>query len=314
MWFCAGRQPANPHLEAFHARNRAQFHSTLKQYALPILGQSPVAKIDMALVLKVLDPIWRHKPETANRVRGRMEAVLNFAAVRGYRDGDNPARWKGHLDQILLPKTQIRKVIHHRAWPYAKIPEFVATLRERHGTAAKAVEFVILTAARTSEVTGATWQEIDFDNQTWTVPAQRMKAKREHRVPLSSAALALLAQLPREIGNPYVFIGPRKDGLSNMAMDMVLKRMGLKDRATIHGFRSTFRDWAADQTNHPNHVAEAALAHVVGDKVEAAYRRGDLFEKRRHLMEDWARFCENAEQRVSQSVVSVATREKIASA
>ena len=273
-------------------KHRAQFLSTLNLYAHPIFGHLPVAHIDKALVLKALDPIWQSKPETASRVRRRIEAVLNFSTVRGYRDGENPARWRGHLDQVLLGKSHIQKVTHHRALPYSELPEFLAALRQRQGTAARAVEFVILTGARTSEVTGAVWQEFDLDNKAWIVPACRMKAKRDHRVPLSDTVVALLRKLPREEGNPYVFVGPRKNGLSNMAMDAVLRRMDLKDRATIHGFRSSFRDWSAEQTNYPNHVAEAALAHVVGDKVEAAYRRGDLFEKRRAMMADWAHFCE----------------------
>jgi integrase len=271
-------------------KHRAQFLSTLKQYAYPVIGELPVADVDRTLVLKVLDPVWKLKPETAGRVRGRIETVLNFAAVRGYRSGENPARWKGHLDQVLLAKTHIRKVIHHRALPYAELPAFMASLKGRKGTAARAVEFLIFTASRTSEVTGALWEEFDLENATWTVPAARMKAKREHRVPLSGPALAVLAGLPREVGNPFVFVGPRRNGLSNMAMDTVLKRMDYKNKATIHGFRSCFRDWTAERTNYQNHIAEAALAHVIGDKVEAAYRRGDLFDKRRKMMTDWARF------------------------
>ena len=285
-------------------KHRAQFLSTLKQYAYPLLGHWSIADVDRAKILRVLDPIWKTKPETANRIRGRIEAVLNFAAVRGYRDGDNPARWKGHLDQVLLGKSYIRKVKHHRALPFKDISSFCAALRKRAGVAARAMEFLILTAARTSEVTGAQWPEIDFETRTWTVPADRMKAKREHRVPLSDAAISLLMQLPRENGNPFVFVGPRKLGISNMAMDAVLKRLEMKNRATVHGFRSSFRDWVAETTNYQNHVAEAALAHVVGDRVEAAYRRGDLFERRRKMMADWARYCDGGVQSV-QSITAI---------
>ena len=282
---------------AFHgdkwrnAKHRAQFMSTLRQYAFPYIGKVPVGEIDKALVLKVLDPIWRVIPETANRVRGRIEVVLNFATVRGYRSGENPARWKGYLDHALPSRTQFQTVIHHRALPFQELSAFLTVLREREGTAARALEFTILTAARTGEVIGATWDEIDLSERIWTVPGHRMKAKREHRVPLTDAAIAILEKLPREKDNNYVFIGPRNDGLSNMAMDAVLRRMDYKDRATTHGFRSAFRDWAAELTSFSPEIAEAALAHTVGDKVERAYRRGDVLPKRRKLMETWAGYC-----------------------
>jgi integrase len=274
-------------------RNRkhaAQFLSSLKAHAFPKIGGLPVASIDTGLVLKVVEPIWGDITETASRVRGRIESVLDWATVRGYRTGDNPARWRGHLSEVLPAREQIQKTKHHAALPFADLPEFVATLHEREGVAARALEFTILTAARTGEVIGATWVEIDLEQKVWTVPAGRIKGGREHRVPLSERALEILRALPREKNNRFVFIGPRKGGLSNMAMTSTLLRMERGD-ITVHGFRSTFRDWAAERTNYPNHVVEMALAHVVGDKVEAAYRRGDLFAKRARLMAEWARYC-----------------------
>jgi integrase len=228
--------------------------------------------------------------ETASRVRGRIEAVLDWAAVRKLRSGDNPARWKGHLQHVLPARSRLAKPQHHAALPYAEVPAFMAALRQRDGVAARALEFTILTAARTGEVIGARWEEIDFTAKTWTVPGVRMKAGHEHRAPLSDRAIEILTSLPREGRNPFVFIGPRAGGLSNMAMAAVLRRM---DRAeiTVHGFRSTFRDWAAETTAFPNHVVEMALAHTIGNRVEAAYRRGDLFDKRRRLMAEWAKYC-----------------------
>lgn len=275
-----------------NAKHRAQFLATLRTYAYPILGNLPVSEIDLPLVLKVLEPIWQHKTETASRVRSRIESVLDFATVRGYRSGENPARWRGHLEHVLPSRTRIAKPKHHAALPYADASIFLTTIRQRQGVAARALEFLILTAARTGEVIGATWAEIDLEAKTWTVPAGRIKGGREHRVPLSEPVLQILGTLPRERGNDYVFIGSRLGCLSNMAMASVLNRVGRSD-ITVHGFRSTFRDWAAEQTGYPNHVVEMALAHVIGNKVEAAYRRGDLFEKRRELMNDWADFCIN---------------------
>ena len=272
-------------------KHSAQFMSTLRQYAFRVMGKVPVAEIDTPLVLKAVQAIWSDKTETANRVRGRIEAVLNFAKVSDLRTGENPARWKGHLDQVLPSRSSVQKTIHHRALPYADLPAFMAQLRERDGTAARALEFTILTTSRTNEAIGARWDEFDLKASVWKVPEDRMKAKREHRVPLSAAATELLERLPREKNNAYVFLGPRSGGLSNMAMDAVLRRMNFKDRATTHGFRSTFRDWAAEMTSFPPDVAEAALAHVSGDKVELAYKRGDMLEKRRKLMEAWAGYC-----------------------
>ena len=237
------------------------------------------------LVMKAVEPIWTVKPETAGRVRGRIESVLDWATARGHRTGDNPARWRGHLESLLPARNKVRRVEHHAALPYGEVGAFMAELREQKGLAARALEFAILTAARTGEVLGATWAEIDLEAHTWTVPAERMKAGREHKVPLSAPALAILKAIPKTGSDDRVF------RLSNMALLMTLRRME-RGELTTHGFRSTFRDWAAERTGFPAEVAEMALAHVVGDKVEAAYRRGDLFEKRRQLAEAWAKFCD----------------------
>jgi integrase len=270
-------------------KHRAQFLATLRDYALPVLGGLPVAAIDTGLVLKCIEPIWQSKTETASRVRGRIEAILDWATVRGYRAGDNPARWKGHLGEVLPARRQIAKVQHHRALPFADVPGFVSDLQAREGMGARALEFAILTASRTGEIIGARWSEIDLDRKLWTVPAERMKGGREHRVPLSDRAIALLRALPREAD--FVFAGERRGtAIASTAMSNLLGRMGRLD-ITVHGFRSTFRDWAAETTGYPNHVVEMALAHMIGDKVEASYRRGDLFSKRSRLMADWAKYC-----------------------
>lgn len=271
-----------------NAKHRQQWRSTLATYAHTKFGNLPVAGIDTALVMAVLEPIWTAKPETASRLRGRIEGILNWAKARGYREGENPAVWRGHLDQLLPARSKVRKVKHHAALPYSEIPTFMEDLRERLGMGARALEFAILTATRTGEVIGTTWDEIDSD--VWTIPADRMKGGREHRVPLSKRALDILKSTPRE--GDMVFSGARAGaGLSNMALLATLRRMERSD-LTTHGFRSTFRDWAAEQTAYPQEVAEMALAHAIADKTEAAYRRGDLFEKRVRLMRDWCRFCE----------------------
>ena len=282
-----------------NAKHRQQWRNTLATYVYPIFGELPVAAIDTGLVVQVLDPIWAEKPETASRVRGRIEAVLDAATVRGYRTGPNPAQWKGNLSHVLPARAKVRKVAHHAALPFDDMPDFLAALRGRDGMAARALEFAALTTARTGEVLGARWGEIDLMAKVWTVPAERMKAGREHRVPLSAAALDVLEKvrplaLARD-GKPDmsapVFPGPRRAlPMSNMTMLMLLRRMG-RGELTAHGFRSTFSDWAAERTAYPREVVEMALAHVIESKVEAAYRRGDLFEKRRRLMADWARFC-----------------------
>jgi len=293
-----------------NAKHAAQFLATLKQYALPTIGALPVSEIDVGLVLKVLEkpveaargypagPLWSARPETANRLRGRIEAVLDWATVRGHRTGDNPARWKGHLAEVLPARGAVAQVQHHPALPYAQIGEFLAELRTRAGVAARALEFTILTAARTGEVVGARWPEVNWKERLWTIPAGRMKGGREQRVPLSPRALESLNSLPKERGHDFVFIAAQRAGLSNMSMSTVIKRMG-RDNVTVHGFRSTFRDWAAEMTDFPNHVIEMALAHAIGDKVEAAYRRGDLVDKRRKLTEAWARYCAAATSNVT---------------
>jgi integrase len=289
-----------------NGKHRQQFLSTLKTYASPVLGKLPIAAIDTGLVLKVIEPIWQDKTETANRTRGRIEAVLDWATVRGYRAGDNPARWKGHLAEVLPARGQIAPHVHHRALPFADAPAFMAQLPAREGIAPQALQFLILTAARTNEVIGARWPEIDLKEKVWTVPAGRMKGHREHRVPLSDPAIAILKALPRE--SDFVFPGGRKgSALSNMAMSEMLKRMKRLD-ITVHGFRSSFRDWVAEKTSYANIVAEMALAHAIDDKTEAAYRRGELITKRTRLMADWARFCTTTPVRKTDNVTPIRAR------
>ena len=273
-------------------RNRkhaAQWKMTLRVYAAP-LRPLPVDRITTEDVLSVLKPLWKEKPETATRLRGRIERVLDAAKARGFRAGDNPARWRGHLDQLLAKRQRLTRG-HHAAMPYAELPAFISDLRSRQVTAALALEFAILTAARSGEVLGARWDEFDLDRAVWTIPAVRMKAGREHRVPLSKGALKIINTMDAVRKSVFVFYG-QKPGkpLSTMALEMVLRRMKIAD-VTVHGFRSAFRDWAAECTNFPNEVCEAALAHVVRNKAEAAYRRGDLLDKRRELMEGWGAYC-----------------------
>ena len=269
----------------------AQWRATLTTYVSPKFGSLPVSVIDTGQILRALEPIWATKPETASRLRGRIESVLDWAKVRGYRTGENPARWKGHLNQLLAPPSKVRKVEHHPALPYAEVGAFMRDLRERDAVAARALEFLILTVARTSETLEARWEEIDLADRVWTMPAERMKSGREHRVPLSDAAIRVLDLMKSGRQSDYVFPGQKRGRpLSNMAMLILLRRMKRSD-LTAHGFRSTFRDWCAERTNFPNEVAEMALAHAVGDKVEAAYRRGDLFNKRRALLDRWAEYC-----------------------
>jgi integrase len=269
-------------------KHRQQWRNTLETYVYPVIGDLPVQDVDTPLVLKVLEPIWQDKTDTASRVRGRIEAVLNYAKSRQYRSGDNPAAWRGHLDNLLPRPNKIAPHQHHAALPYAVIGELMADLRGRDSTSARCLEFLILTAARTGEVIGATWDEIDLAKKVWIVPAGRMKSNREHRVPLSDRAITILHAMQQRRENDFVFPG-RSGGLSNMSLMAMLRTLGRS--VTAHGMRSTFRDWAAEQTNFPREVAEQALAHVIGDKVEAAYRRGDLFEKRHRLMEAWSEFC-----------------------
>src|SRR5215470_14563711 len=273
-----------------NGKHAAQWEATLATYAEPIIGKLSVQAIDTTLVLKVLEPIWTAKPETAGRVRGRIEAVLDWAKVRGFRVGENPARWRGHLSNLLPARARVRAVKHHAALPYPEIGTFMADLRTREGAAAAALEFLILTAARTAEVIGARRSEIDFRARIWTVPAERMKAKREHRVPLSSAAMKVLERANVE-GSEFLFGGiTAGQGLSNMALLKVLERMNRGD-VTVHGFRATLKTWATERSNFSREPVEAALAHVPDDKTEAAYQRGDMLEKRRRLMSAWAEFC-----------------------
>jgi integrase len=273
------------------AKHAWQWENTLATYAEPVLGRQSIQAIDTALVMKVLEPIWSKKPETASRLRGRIEAVLDWAKSRGLRQGENPARWKGHLKHQLPPRSKLQRVKHHPALPFAELPDFVSKLGAQKGTAARALEFTILTAARTGDTIGAVWNEVNTSDKVWTVPADRMKARKEHRVPLSPRALAILSDEHDVRTSDYVFPGGKAGkSLSSMAMAEVLQRMDRGD-ITVHGFRSTFRDWAAERTDFHSEVVEMALAHAIGDRVEAAYRRGDLFEKRRQLMDEWARYC-----------------------
>lgn len=274
-----------------NAKHRAQWGSTLETYASPFIGRMLVADIGQPNILAVLQPIWKTKTETATRVRGRIETVLDWARVRGYRDGENPARWKGHLDALLPKPGKIAKVEHHAALDVDDVAAFMSQLREAQGTGARALEFVILTAARSGEVRGAEWSEIDLDAGVWTVPGERMKAGREHRVPLSAQAIKLLKALPKVEGSNLVFPAARsKKALSDMTLTAVMRRMGAD--AVPHGFRSTFRDWVAERTTYPRELAEKALAHVLESRVEAAYQRSDMFDRRAHMMTAWADFCE----------------------
>jgi integrase len=263
------------------SKHAAQWLSSLATHASPAIGALPVATIDTGLVLRVLEPIWTTKPETASRVRGRIEAVLDWAKVRDYRTGENPARWRGHLDHLLPPRAKVRSIRHRPALAYTELPDFMAKLRSVTGTGARALEFLILTAVRPGEVIGARWDEIDLPNTVWVLSGSRMKSGREHRVPLSGCAVELLAGMER---NGERIFETNPTALLEVTHD-------LHPGIVPHGFRSTFRDWAAERTSFQNHVVEMALAHAVGSKVEAAYRRGDLFDKRRRMMDAWAEYC-----------------------
>lgn len=274
-----------------NAKHAEQWTNTIVTYASPVFGTMPVAAVDTALVMRVLSPLWQCKTETATRLRGRIESVLGWATVQGYRAGDNPARWRGHLDKLLPKRSKVAPVKHHTAIDYRKMPAFTAELRQREGIAAKALAFIIMTAARVSEAVNATWGEIDQEAGTWTVPASRMKAARDHVVPLTDAAVAILGVMDAQRQSDYIFPGWKaRKPLTGAACLMLLDDMGVAD-LTVHGFRSTFRTWAAEQTNHPREIAEAALAHVIKDKTEAAYQRGDLLGRRRALMQEWAAYC-----------------------
>jgi integrase len=288
-----------------NAKHASQWENTLASYAYPFIGDLSVQQIDTVLVCKVLEPIWTIKPETANRIRSRIETVLDWAKARGLREGENPARWRGHLQYQLPKRSKVRRVRHHPALPFADLPDFISELREQRGVAATALEFTILTAARTNETIGAVRREVDIENEIWAVSADRMKADQEHRKPLSARALSILRG---STGQEFIFPSDESGKpLSNMAMLEVIRRINEKRTAkgeprfvdpkqsdadiTVHGFRSTFRDWASETTSFPSEVVEMALAHAIGDKTEAAYRRGDLFEKRRGLMAEWASYC-----------------------
>ena len=291
-----------------NTKSPAQWRSSLKTYAYPHMGNLLVRDVDLPHVLAALEPIWYEKTETASRLRGRIESVLDFAKVRKYRTGDNPAAWRGHLDKILPAPNAVTAVNHFAALPYEQIGDFTARLRnESSGMGALALEFAILTAARSGEVRGARWSEINLESGLWTVPAERMKAKQEHRKPLSKAAIRLLKELPRIAGCELVFPSSKQTELSDATLGAVLKRMEVN--CVPHGFRSTFRDWAAERTNYPAEMAEMALAHAVGDKVEAAYRRGDMFLKRVKMMDEWAKFCATPSS-VTGQVISIASQPK----
>jgi len=277
-----------------NAKHAQQWRNTLEAYAYPVMGELLVRDVQKEHVLAALRPIWTEKTETATRLRSRIELVLSYAMQAGYRpEGLNPARWRGGLDKLLPAPSKVAKVVNHAALPVSAVGDFMQRLRAADGQGARALEFTILTAARSGEVRGATWREIDLDAGVWVVPGERMKAGKEHRIALSGVAVALLESLPKMAGTDLVFPAARGGQLSDMTLTAVLRRM--KVPATAHGFRSTFRDWAAERTNYPSEVAEMALAHAIDSKVEAAYRRGDMLEKRRAMMADWASFMAQPE-------------------
>ncbi len=304
---CAKRYIDSIEPQFSNDRQAAQWRSSLAQYASPVIGKLTVGAIDLALVQKVLNPIWTEKTETATRVRARMEAVLAWATVSGYRRGDNPARWKDNLDKIMAKPEKLKKRKNFAALPWREAAAFMTKLRQRKGVAPKALEFLILTAVRSGEVRGAKWDEIDFDNKLWTIPAERMKAREEHIVPLCSDAIKLLRDLPRGKPDDYIFPGERKAKcLSDTGLSLPLKALGVA--VTVHGFRSTFRDWCAESTNYPNIVAEKALAHTIPNAVERAYRRGELIEKRTKLMTDWCKYLNKPVAEASAQVVHINDR------
>jgi integrase len=280
------------HEAGWDVRTAEQWRASLRDYAFPVFGGLPVAAIDTALVMRAIEPVWSEKTETANRTRGRIENILGWATVRGYRTGDNPARWSGHIDHLLPARSKVRKTEHFAALPYVEIGGYMARLREQTSIAARALEFAILTAARSGEVIGARWDEIDLAERVWTVPGRRMKAAREHRVPLSDAALAIVTAMAEIRQSDLVFPGAHGGQMRGLALRRAAT--GRRDGVgiAVHGFRSTFRDWAAERTAFPNEVCEMALAHTVTSAVERAYRRGDLFQKRRQLADAWARLCD----------------------
>lgn len=294
---CAHQCLASKSQEFRNPKHIQQWQNTLTTYASPVIGKLPVSDVRIEHIVRILESLWTTKTETAVRLRGRLEAVLAWATVRGYRSGDNPARWKGHLDAVLPQPTKVTKVQHFKAMPVDEIGEFMRKLRARHGVGARALEFLILSAARSGEVRGARWSEMDFKGKTWTIPGERMKAGREHVVPLSDDALRLLKDMPRHEGTELIFPNSQGRRLSDATLTAVLRRMERNE--TVHGFRSTFSDWCAERTGYPSEVREMALAHTITDKTEAAYRRGPLLEKRHRLMADWARFCAEPKQQAA---------------
>ncbi len=274
--------------EYSNAKHRQDWINSLERHAFPVIGDLPVDAIELPHVLKVLEPIWKTKTETATRVRQRLESVLSWATVSKHRTGENPARWADNLSELLPTPSKIRKVKHHRALPWEEVPGFMVDLRQREGMGARALEFIILTAARSGEVRFATWDEIDLNAKVWTVPAERMKARKDHRVPLSDAVIELLGRVPRMAGSNLLFTAPRGNALSDMSISAVCKRMEVD--ATPHGFRSCFKDWARSRTAYPDEVSELALAHVNSDSTRAAYARDELLPQRTRMMSDWARF------------------------
>ena len=286
---CARKLLEKKQPEFRNAKHAAQWSTTLAVYASPVIGKLPVASIELGHITSILDPIWTTKTETATRVRGRIESVIDYGIANGWRTAPNPARWKANLDAVLAKPGKLKAVRHHKALPYSDVPELIVELGKRQGTSARALLFLIYTAARSGEIRGASWTEIDLANQLWTIPPDRMKAQREHRVPLSDAAIELLGGLKRMAGSDLLFPNTSGNPLSDMALTKLLRDM--EAATTAHGLRSSFRDWATERTNYPEFILEMALAHTVSDKVLAAYRRTDLLEKRRRLMADWARFC-----------------------
>jgi integrase len=286
-------------------KHRQQWHNTLRDHVLPAIGDLPVGSVDTGGVMKIIEPLWRKKTETASRVRGRIEAVLDYAKARGWREGENPARWRGHLDQLLPTRSKVQRVEHHAALPWREIGAFMHRLRQNSGISARCLEFLILTACRSGEVRGARWDEIDLTQRVWTIPAQRMKAGREHRVPLSKPAMAMLRDMAQLGTEGFVFPGLKTGAaLSDRALTKAVHE-ACGNGATVHGFRSSFRDWCAETTNYPRELAETALGHVLRDKVESAYQRSDLLERRRGLMAHWASFC--GREMIASAVVALRT-------
>ena len=306
----AAKQYFDQHAKKWSSVKHAhQFWASLEQYAFPVIGKLPVASVDTGLILKILEPIWNERYQTASRLRGRVASVLDWAGVRGFRNGDNPARWRGHLSEVLPAKGEFTEVTHYAALPYADVPSFVQQLSQHQGIAPRAMEFLILAASRTAEVIGARWSEFNFEKGIWTIPSNRMKTRKEHRVPRTGAMSKLLKALPREGGaDSVVFIGSKVNVplAKNTLSKLVTKTMGID--TTVHGFRSSFRTWAAESTAFPREVIEAALAHKTGTAVEQAYQRSDVIEKRRQLMEQWSAFVATPVRKTSGNVTSIRKR------